>query len=232
MQSVGVRMERFAKITSAKELMGRIDEYGLLPLGRCAVPGFSLAEMTDEGDWHSGDPESDPWQWRAVAVESGAFAYGKLLEKKSAFVSREWFGHLLNFRREGRDFDLKYLEGQCKAREKKLMDCFPGEERLPAFRLKELAGFSKDGEKGFEGAVTSLQMQTYLVVCGYARKVSKKGEEYGWPVSVYLRPEALFSQSYVDRAYQCPFEASREKLEQWLVKVTGGEAQAVKLLLK
>ena len=63
-------MERFAKIDSAAELMRRIGEYGVLPLGPCAVPGFSLAEMTNEEDWHSGDPEKDPWQWRAAAAST------------------------------------------------------------------------------------------------------------------------------------------------------------------
>ena len=31
--------------------------------------------------------------------------------------------------------------------------------------LKKQAGFGKDGEKGFDGAITNLMMQTYLCNC-------------------------------------------------------------------
>ena len=46
--------------------------------------------------------------------------------------------------------------------------------------LKKQAGFGKDGEKGFDGAITNLMMQTYLCNCDFKKRVNKKGIEYGW----------------------------------------------------
>ena len=33
--------------------------------------------------------------------------------------------------------------------------------------LKKQAGFGKDGERGFDGAITNLMMQTYLCNCDF-----------------------------------------------------------------
>ena len=51
--------------------------------------------------------------------------------------------------------------------------------------LKKQAGFGKDGEKGFDGAITNLMMQTYLCNCDFKKRVNKRGIEYGWDVAVY-----------------------------------------------
>ena len=41
--------------------------------------------------------------------------------------------------------------------------------------LKKQAGFGKDGEKGFDGAITNLMMQTYLCNCDFKKRVNKSG---------------------------------------------------------
>lgn len=46
---------------------------------------------------------------------------------------------------------------------------------LFSFDIKKLAGFGKDGEKGFEGTMTQLQMQTYLCACDFRKRVNKRG---------------------------------------------------------
>ena len=40
--------------------------------------------------------------------------------------------------------------------------------------LKKMAGYGKDGEKGFDGAVTNLMMQMYLCNCDFRKRVKKK----------------------------------------------------------
>lgn len=39
--------------------------------------------------------------------------------------------------------------------------------------LKIKAGFGKDGEKGFDGAITNLCMQTYLCNCDFRKRKIK-----------------------------------------------------------
>ena len=40
--------------------------------------------------WHTGDAETDPWEWRMrVLDERGDIAYGKVFFKKSGFITKE-----------------------------------------------------------------------------------------------------------------------------------------------
>lgn len=79
-------------------------------------------------------------------------------------------------------------------------------------QLKREAGFGKNGYKNFDGMITELQMQTYLVVSGFRRKKSKKGQEYGMHVCVYSRPKRLWGYDMVTGAYREEPEDSGEKI--------------------
>ena len=94
------------------------------------------------------------------------------------------------------------------------MDQFVWKEELYSFELKQLAGFGKDGEKNFEGTVTELQMQTYLLVRDFRRRINKKGMEYGWPISVYSTPEVLWGYDHIASAYSIAPEESKAKIMQ------------------
>ena len=64
-------------IKSVEKLMQYIDETGFLPLFRNEIPGFSVEEHTAADSWWTGDPESDPWEWRKIIAGSTTIAYGK-----------------------------------------------------------------------------------------------------------------------------------------------------------
>ena len=78
--------------------------------------------------------------------------------------------------------------------------------------LKKKAGFGKGGLKNYPGIVTELQMQTYLVITDFHRRVNKRGEEYGMPVSVMLPPEAVWGYEKITSAYSESPEKSRERI--------------------
>lgn len=189
-------------ITTREQLCQLIDEVGFLPLFDSGVPGYSVMAATRAAGWWSGEQEHDPWQWRALIAAEGKIAYGKFFQKKAGFVSRAWFPALANYRRDGYDFDARYEDGLIKHSLKQIYDCFdaPGQEEifLPSFRLRALSGV----EKGFEGALASLQMQCYLTIRGMQRKRNKKGEAYGWPCSVYARAEDLFGARVIEQGYE------------------------------
>ena len=67
------------------------------------------------------------------------------------------------------------------------------------------------GEKGFDGVITALQMQTYLCVRDFRQRKNKKGEAYGWPVAVYCTPEHLWGRDHVTSAYTESAASSGEK---------------------
>lgn len=97
------------------------------------------------------------------------------------------------------------------------MDCFEGslagdDKEQSGLQLKKMAGFGKDGYKNFDGMMTELQMQTYLVVKDFRCKRNKHGLEYGMPVCVYSKPEDLWGYDMVTTAYSEKPEDSREKI--------------------
>ncbi|MBE6759596.1 MAG: hypothetical protein E7554_05830 [Ruminococcaceae bacterium] len=189
-----------------------VEQYGFLPYFKCRIPGFSVEEYCDPGSWWCGDPARDPWEWRAIVAAGGRVAYGKLFENKAGFVSRKWYPVLAAYRRDGYDFDSRWDDGLAARREKKIMDVLESGESIPSFELKSLAGFGGDGEKGFESTVTRLMMQTYITIRGFRRRKNKRGEEYGWAVSVYSTPEALWGREAVVSCYHLERTQAQELL--------------------
>ena len=212
-------------IRSVEQLTDYIDEVGFLPLFKNDIPGFSVEEQVADAFWWSGDAEHDPWEWREIIARSSETAYGKFFGKKAGFISKEWLPLFANYRRGGYDFDARWDDGLAKHREKKIMDCFGRAEEYESPRLKQIAGFGKGGEKNFDGVVSDLQMQLYLVVKDFRRKRNKFGAEYGMPVCVYAQPEALWGYAAVTSAYHEAPEESRQRIFEHVRTLYPGAAE-------
>lgn len=200
------------RIRSYQELIRWINEVGFLPLFKNEVDGFSAEEHVSPLFWWTGDQEQDPWEWRRLIAKAGTVAYGKFFRKKAGFISKKWFPYFANYRRQGYDFDSRWEDGLAGIRCKKIMEQLELKGEMFSFELKKAAGFGKNGEKNFEGAVTELQMQAYLILRDFRHKTNKKGEAYGWPVSVYSTPEQLWGYEWISMAYKERPEESREKV--------------------
>ena len=198
------------RIRSWEELIHWVDEVGFLPLFKNEIQGFSAEEHTSDQFWWSGDPQQDPWEWRQLIARSGLVAYGKFFDRKAGFISKAWFPHFANWRRDGYDFDSRWDEELASRRQKRIMDQFLSQPEQYSFQLKRLAGFGKDGEKNFEGTVTDLQMSGYLLIRDFRQRRNKKGQPYGWPISVYATPEALWGYEHISSAYAAPPAQSRQ----------------------
>ena len=207
-----------ARIRSWEELLDWIDETGFLPLFKNEIDGFSVEENTSDLYWWSGDADQDPWEWRELMARSGRVAYGKFFGKKAGFISKAWFPYFANYRRDGYDFDSRWDEELASMRAKRIMDQFTADNELFSFQLKQLAGFGKSGEKNFDGVVTELQMQSYLIIRDFRQRINKKGVPYGWPISVYSTPEALWGYDHVASAYSLNPAVSREKVREQVKK--------------
>ena len=201
-----------ARIQSWQELIDWVDEVGFLPLFRNEADGFSAEENTSDLYWWSGDPEQDPWEWRQLIARSGRVAYGKFFGGKAGFISRAWFPHFANWRRDGYDFESRWDKGLAGIWQKRVMDQFAERGDLFSSELKRLARFGRDGEKNFEGTVTGLQMGGYLVIRDFRRRINRRGLPYGWPISVYTTPEALWGYGHVTSAYGVSPAESKERI--------------------
>lgn len=200
------------RLHSVEELIACVRERGFLPLFCNSVPGFSVEELTWAGDWWTGDEARDPWMWRVTAPRCGQVVYGKFFDKKAGFLSLEWLPVFANWRREGYDFDARYDDEKAPLRQKKIMDLFETRDELMSFEIRDLAGFGKGGEKNFEGTLTALQMQTYLVIKDFRCRKNRYGEDYGWHLAVLAQPEKLWGYDLVTASYDEDPAVSRERV--------------------
>ena len=184
----GLEWDNPACIHTVEKAIEHINDVGFLPLFKNEIEGFSLEEWTAPEYWWCDDELYDPWLWRAVIARQHDIIYGKFFGKKAGFVSRKWVPAFANYRRDGYDFDALYEDGKAPLKYKKIMKHFMEENadnEIFSNELKKQAGYGKDGEKGFDGAVANLMMQMYICNCDFRKRINKRGEEYGWDVAVY-----------------------------------------------
>ena len=63
------------RLRTWREVIDRVNEVGFLPLFKNEVSGFSVEEQVSDLFWWTGDPEQDPWEWRALIARTGEVAY-------------------------------------------------------------------------------------------------------------------------------------------------------------
>ena len=190
---------------SPEDLLALVQEVGFLPLFSNAIPGFSVEEHTPAADWWIDDPARDPWAWRQVLAPNRLVAYGKFFDQKAGFVSKEWFPAFANYRRDGYDYEGMYEDGKMTSRCKRILDILElnGDAEglgLLSCEIRKRAAL----EKGFEGAMTDLQMKTFLIMSDFRQKRNKRGQPYGWYVAELMTPETKWSWDAVNSCDEKP----------------------------
>ena len=151
--------------------------------------------------WHTGDAETDPWEWRMrVLDERNDIAYAKIFFKKSGFISRDWYPSFLAIRRGKTTLKEKYESGTISRDAKRIYEVICENGVLPLHAIKELGRFRKDEKSSFERALIELQMGMFLTMCGRQQKLSQKGEAYGWSSTVFCTTEMFWGEDIFDRA--------------------------------
>ena len=218
-------------INSAAALAQMVRAYGFLPFFRNGIPGFSIEEHTPPELWFS-DTQDGPWEWKGPVARNGECVYGKFFGGKAGFVSKEWLPDFVNYRRDGYDFADRYEDGLASRADKKLLDAIAEHGVLLSKDLKRICNYRKDGNKGFDPAITRLQMQTYVTIADFVYMQDKYGRPYGWGVSQYTTPETQFGEEFVTSAYEKEPEESQTCIVEHLKSVlpNATEAQILKLI--
>lgn len=151
--------------------------------------------------WHTGNPDTDPWEWRMrVLDERDDIAYAKVFFKKAGYITKEWYPYFLAARRGRKVFDDDYTDGIISHTAKLIYDVVAENDSLPLHEIKQLAGFHRDDKSKFDSALTELQMRLYLTMRGTEQKVSSKGEEYGWASTVFCTTEHFWGEDVFEQA--------------------------------
>lgn len=190
---------------SPDDLRKLIRKVGFLPLFSNDIPGFSVEEHTPAEDWWIEDASRDPWAWRQVLAKDEGVAYGKFFNGKAGFISKEWFPDFANYRRDGYDYEGLYEDGKLNSRCKRILDILELNDQaeglgLLSFEIKRRAAL----DKGFEGALTELQMKTFLIMSDFRQRHNKRGEAYGWYVAELMTPETKWGYDAVNSCREKP----------------------------
>ena len=161
--------------------------------GIYAVIPYDWAEqemMDSPVKWHTGDPETDPWEWRMrVLKERDDIAYAKLFFGTSGYITKEWYPYFYAVRRKGESFDEAYENGTISQMAKEIYDIISDSGEAAFHEIKRLGGFSREDNGRFDRALVELQMRMFITMCGQAQKVDKYGRGYGWSSTVFTTVE-------------------------------------------
>jgi len=180
--------------------------------------------------WHTGNPETDPWEWRMrVLDERNDISYGKVFFKKSGYMTEAWAPYFLAARRGTIDFDTAYADGTVSNAAKRIYSAVLEYGTLPLHAIKQIAGFGAPDKSRFDGALTELQMRLFLTMCGRQQKLSQKGEEYGWFSTVFCTTEQFWGEDVFQQALTVTKEDAIEVISKQVLTLNPG-AEAKKIL--
>ena len=213
------------RVRTKQDLIDAVREYGIVPYFSTSVPGFSLEEHCSPSVLFS-DNGDDTWAWKGPVIQATGCAYGKFFEKKAAYVSREIFLDLANYRRDGYDFDSRYDDGLARFQDKQLYDLIDASAPVLSKVLRETGGYAysgrwqkTEGKKGFDTSVTRLQEQCYVIISDFVYTLDKNGNRRGWGVAEYSTPEKTMGEFFTDNVYRRTPEESYERLMEHLKKL-------------
>ncbi|MCM1523367.1 MAG: hypothetical protein NC120_02805 [Ruminococcus sp.] len=170
--------------------------------------------------WHTGDPETDPWEWRMRVLEERVdIAYSKLFFNGAGYITKEWYPYFISVRRRGKSFEEAYRDGELSHEAKIIYDTVSGNGAAALHEIKLLGGFGKDDKSRFDKAVVQLQMKMYITMCGRTVKRGSSGNPYGWNVTVFTTPENYFGEDLIAGGMSIPQNEAEEKIRSQILKL-------------
>lgn len=218
-------------LTTPDSIHALVQKWGFLPFFRNSIPGFSIEDHTPPSLWFGADP--GPWEWKGPVIRMGDCVYGKFFANKAGYISAEWLPDFLNYRRDGFDFDSRYDCGKASHKDLNIYDTIARYGTILSKKLKSLCGYTKaGGEKGFDGAITRLQMQGYVCISDFEYMIDKHGNRYGWGVARYSTPETLFGYELTSSAYTRDPLESRDRMISHIKGIfpTAADADILKII--
>ena len=176
--------------------------------------------------WHTGDPETDPWEWRMrVLDERKDIAYGKVFFRVSGYITRAWYPCFLAVRRGGADVETAYAAGKLSQTARDIYALIRDNGVLPLHIIKELGGFGKTDKARFDRALVELQMGLFITMCGRQVKRSKKGEEYGWASTAFCTTEDFWGTEVFAEAAALSGEEAYQRIAAQVLKLNPAAAE-------
>jgi hypothetical protein len=170
------------------DFLQRVDELGFMAISHSNIGLPSLGAETKPEQWHTGDPETDPWQWKDRAAHEKRAAYGSILGGKKGFVAPRLYPAFVAACRPALPLSERYAAGELKQVIWQLWQVFEKHPLLNTSDVRRLMGVSKgSGATPIDSAIVQLEREYYITTAGVRQKVAQNGRPYGWPATVYDR---------------------------------------------
>lgn len=174
--------------------------------------------------WHTGDPETDPWEWRMrVLEERDDIAYSKLFFRTSGYLTRQWYPYFYAIRRKGETLEEAYENGTISQMAKRIYEIV-SERETALHEIKQLGGFRREDHTKFEGAIVELQMRMFITMCGRAQKTNQYGQGYGWSSTVFTTVEDFWEKRGFSLPSMDPAD-SYDQVKSQILKLNPGAEQ-------
>ena len=213
-------------LTTYEDFIDRVETLGFMALSR-PLPGFpSLGDETSKSQWHTG-LDTDPWCWKDRAAEEKRLAYGCILGGYKGFVTQRMYPVFYAAFHPTLSMPERWASGTVNQRTWQLWQLFEERGTLNTSQVRRNMGVSrKQGASSVDNAIKQLQHEFYITVDGNERKISAKGEFYGWPVNRYSRVVDWAPAGWLDSAKDWSAEEARELiLDEGLAMSTGVNRQ-------
>lgn len=176
--------------------------YAVIPYDwKSTPPGCNIV-------WHTGDSETDPWEWRMrVLEEQKEIAYAKVFFNASGYIAKGWYPYFLAVRRQGMTLADWYEIGKVSYFEKQIYNVIAENKKIAFHDIKNECGITKETNSQFEKALVNLQKNLFITMCGRMPKFNKYGEPYGWNSTVFCTVEDFWGEDLTavmdaEEAYQ------------------------------
>ena len=199
-----------ALLTTYEDFVARVESLGFMALSHL-LPGLpSLGDETAESQWHTG-LDTDPWRWKDRAAEEKRLAYGCILGGHKGFVSQRLYPVFYAAFHPPLSMPEQWANGTVSQITWRLWQLFEEHSTLNLSQVRQIMGVSrKQGASAVDAALQQLQHEYYITVDGNERKVSARGEFYGWPVNRYNRVPDWAPAGWLDSAKDWHADEARE----------------------
>ena len=196
--------------TTYEEFVARVESLGFMFLSN-PLPGLpSLGDETPKSLWHTG-LDTDPWRWKDRAAEEKRLAYGCILGGHKGFVTQRMYPIFYAAFHPTLSMPERWASGTVNQRTWRLWQLFEERGTLNTSQVRHaLSASRKQGASAVDTAIQQLQHEYYITVDGNERKISAKGEFYGWPVNRYCRVADWAPPGWLDSAKDWSAEEARE----------------------
>ena len=179
------------------EFITRVIELGFMPLSDI-IPGLpSVSNETRENQWHTGDPDTDPWQWKDRAATEKQLAFGCLLGGNKGFVAPRMYPFFRQAFKMKTDLEEVWMSGMLRPAVWEVWKYFDHDGMQSTSDIHR--AWKASGNRGTaaaDGALRELQMLFLVTVAGNTQRQDRFGQPYGWPSLLYEKADNWVPESW------------------------------------